>query len=44
MNLLIDAQLPPALATWLTEQGHTAQHVDGLGLREADDLVIGIML
>jgi predicted nuclease of predicted toxin-antitoxin system len=40
VNLLIDAQLPPALATWLTEQGHTAQHVDDLGLRESDDVVI----
>lgn len=40
MNLLIAAQLPPALATWLTKQGHAAQHVDDLGLREADDIVI----
>jgi len=35
---LVDAQLPPA--DWLTRQGHTAQHVDELGLREADDIVI----
>jgi predicted nuclease of predicted toxin-antitoxin system len=37
---LIDAQLPPALASWLIQQGHTAQHVDDLGLREAEDIVI----
>ncbi len=40
MNFLIDAQLPPALATWLTQQGHTAEHVDNVGLRNADDIVI----
>lgn len=40
MNFLVDAQLPPALATWLTQQGHTAQHVDDLGLRNAEDVVI----
>ena len=33
MTFLIDAQLPPALASWLIQQGHTAQHVDDLGLR-----------
>jgi predicted nuclease of predicted toxin-antitoxin system len=37
---LVDAQLPPALANWLTQQGHTAQHVDNLGLRNAEDVVI----
>lgn len=40
MIFLIDAQLPPALATWLIQQGHIAQHVDELGLRNADDIVI----
>lgn len=40
MIFLIDAQLPPALAGWLTQQGHTAQHVDELGLRNADDIAI----
>ncbi|MDX6614359.1 MAG: hypothetical protein QOD75_3545 [Blastocatellia bacterium] len=40
MIFLVDAQLPPALANWLTQQGHTAQHVDELGLRNADDAVI----
>jgi predicted nuclease of predicted toxin-antitoxin system len=37
---LIDAQLPPALAHWLTQQGHIAQHVEDLGLREAEDIEI----
>jgi len=37
---LIDAQLPPALASWLIRQGHEAQHVDDLGLRKADDIAI----
>jgi len=39
VTFLIDAQLPPALASWLIQQGHTAQHVDD-GLRNADDMVI----
>lgn len=37
MKFLIDAQLPPALASWLGEQGHEAQHVEDLGLRDAED-------
>ena len=40
MKLLIDAQLPPALARWLREAGHEAEHVEDLGLREADDRMI----
>jgi predicted nuclease of predicted toxin-antitoxin system len=40
VTFLIDAQLPPALASWLIQQGHAAQHVDDLGLRNADDIVI----
>ena len=40
MNLLIDAQLPPALATWLIRQGHIAQHIEDVGLRNADDIEI----
>ena len=40
MIFLVDAQLPPALANWLTQQGHTAQHVDDLALSNADDVVI----
>ena len=37
MNFLVDAQLPPALARWLREAGHEAQHVVDVGLREAED-------
>lgn len=40
MRFLIDAQLPPALARWLTEQGHEAEHVVDGGLAEADDRLI----
>ena len=27
MRFIIDAQLPPALARWLSERGHDAEHV-----------------
>ena len=27
MRFLVDAQLSPALARWLTEKGHHAEHV-----------------
>ena len=37
MRFLVDAQLPPALACWLREAGHEAEHVEDVGLREADD-------
>ena len=37
MRFLVDAQLPPALARWLGEQGHAATAVRDAGLREADD-------
>ena len=40
MTFLVDAQLPPALARWLTQQGHTAQHVNDIGLSEASDTEI----
>ncbi|TCT22831.1 DUF5615 family PIN-like protein [Thiobaca trueperi] len=40
MRFLVDAQLPPALARWLTERGHDAAHVLDLGLLEASDQVI----
>ena len=40
MNLLIDAQLPPALATWLVQPGHIAQHINGVDPRKADDIEI----
>ena len=37
MKFLVDAQLPPALAVWLQEAGHEAEHVEDVGLREAND-------
>ena len=40
MNFLVDAQLPPALARWITRQGHQATHVFEIGLQTADDPVI----
>ncbi len=40
MKFLIDAQLPPALARWVQEQGFDAQHVETLGLGDAEDHVI----
>lgn len=30
-RFLVDAQLPPALARWLSEQGHVAEHVFDFG-------------
>jgi predicted nuclease of predicted toxin-antitoxin system len=40
VKILLDAQLPPALARWLCEQGHDAQPVREAGLREAEDAAI----
>ena len=37
MKFIVDAQLPPALAGWLREQGHQAEHVAEVGLRDAED-------
>ncbi len=37
MKFLIDAQLPPALALWLRDRGHEADHVLALGLLGASD-------
>lgn len=37
MRFLVDAQLPPALARWLTERGHQAQHVADIGMMAATD-------
>ena len=37
MKFIVDAQLPPVLAVWLREQGHQAEHVAEVGLRDADD-------
>lgn len=40
MRFLVDAQLPPALARWLAENGHEADHVSDIGLVAAEDAVI----
>jgi predicted nuclease of predicted toxin-antitoxin system len=40
MRFLIDAQLPPGLARYLMEQGHEAEHVADVGLRDAEDTTI----
>ena len=37
MNFLVDAQLPPALARWIANQGHQATHIFDIGLQSADD-------
>ncbi|MEX6505652.1 DUF5615 family PIN-like protein [Jiella sp. M17.18] len=40
MRFLIDAQLPPGLATFLELQGHQAEHVARIGLGAASDIAI----
>ena len=40
MRLIVDAQLPPALADWLRSKGHDAVAVRDIGLKEADDRTI----
>ncbi len=40
MRFLIDAQLPPALARWLSGQGHEAEHVADRGMQAASDSAI----
>lgn len=40
MRFLVDAQLPPALARWLVERGHAAEHVFDQGMAAADDRII----
>jgi predicted nuclease of predicted toxin-antitoxin system len=37
VNFLIDSQLPPALAHWISAQGDKATHVVDLGLVANDD-------
>ncbi len=37
MHFLVDAQLPPGLARWLTAQGYPSEHVNDLGLAAAPD-------
>ena len=40
MRFLIDAQLPPGLARWLSSIGYPSDHVNDLGLGPASDRVI----
>jgi predicted nuclease of predicted toxin-antitoxin system len=40
LNFLIDSQLPPALARWITAQGHQAVHVVELGMEATDDSIL----
>lgn len=40
MTFLIDAQLPPALRSWIEGQGQQAVHVVDIGLLAASDLEI----
>jgi predicted nuclease of predicted toxin-antitoxin system len=40
VKFLVDHQLPPALAIFLRDHGHDAQHVRELGLKSDDDLTI----
>jgi predicted nuclease of predicted toxin-antitoxin system len=40
MRFLVDAQLPPALARWLTANGHAAEHVGDIGMQTASDAAI----
>lgn len=37
MRFLVDAQLPPGLARWLSSQGYPSDHVYDLGLGAASD-------
>jgi predicted nuclease of predicted toxin-antitoxin system len=37
VRFLVDANLPPALARWLTDEGHEAHHVSAFGLEGAQD-------
>jgi predicted nuclease of predicted toxin-antitoxin system len=40
VRFLVDAQLPPALAHWLAEHGHAAEHLFDLGMAGAEDKAI----
>ncbi len=40
MRFIVDAQLPPALARWLAQRGHEAEHVADRQLASASDAVI----
>ena len=40
MHFLVDAQLPPALARWLANEGHPAEHVADHNMATASDVAI----
>src|SRR5689334_6173775 len=40
MQFLVDAQLPPALASWFIAHGHEAKAAREVGLRNATDTAI----
>nr|WP_294507784.1 DUF5615 family PIN-like protein [uncultured Rhodopila sp.] len=40
MKFLVDAQLPPALARWLTAKGLPAEHVGDSGMQASPDAAI----
>jgi predicted nuclease of predicted toxin-antitoxin system len=40
MKFLVDAQLPPALARWLTAKGYAAEHVGDSGMQASPDAAI----
>ena len=37
MRFVVDAQLPPALARWIADQEHDAEHVADAGMTAASD-------
>ena len=37
MRFLVDSQLPPALARWLTAAGHPSEHVADVAMAAAPD-------
>jgi predicted nuclease of predicted toxin-antitoxin system len=37
VRFLVDTQLPEALALWLSERGHQAEHVLDVGLGQSKD-------
>jgi predicted nuclease of predicted toxin-antitoxin system len=40
MRFLVDAQLPPALARWISSRGYDAAHVADKGMQAATDRLI----